>query len=167
MKKHKITIKPLHKGLELFENYRALLKSAGVLMLEELGADLPCEVEVLFTSEEEMRALNRDLRDIDCATDVLSFPMCDLTPEDRLSLAVPDWERKDGRVYLGDIVICVPRARAQAYEYSHSLERETAFLITHSILHLLGYSHPEGGEPDSEATEKQEAVLKRLGLERI
>jgi probable rRNA maturation factor len=166
MKQHRISVKAPQKGLIPFENYRALFKSVGIAMLGELQADLPCEISLRFEDGEGIRALNSEFRGVDKVTDVLSFPLCDLTPGDRLSEAVPEWELENGYASLGDVVICVPRMLEQAAEFGHSPEREGAFLFTHSILHLFGYDHPEGGEPDGDARTKQEAALARMGLSR-
>ncbi|MGN0361990.1 MAG: rRNA maturation RNase YbeY [Bilifractor sp.] len=129
------------------------------------------EINLTFTDNTEIRRLNREFRQIDRATDVLSFPMIDWTsPADYTAL--DDTERsadffnpETGELLLGDIVISVERAEAQAEEYGHSLKREIAFLIAHSMLHLLGYDHMV---PDEEAVmvQKQEDALQALGITR-
>ncbi|MBQ9997655.1 MAG: rRNA maturation RNase YbeY [Clostridia bacterium] len=109
-------------------------------------------VSVLICDDEEIHELNRQYRDIDRPTDVLSFPMYD--DEGNLD---PD--------ELGDIVISLERAKLQAEEYGHSIERELAFLTAHSMLHLFGYDHIEEDE-QKEMFAKQEEILKKLGLTR-
>ncbi len=109
-------------------------------------------VSVLICDDEEIHELNRQYRDIDRPTDVLSFPMYD--DEGNLD---PD--------ELGDIVISLQRAKLQAEEYGHSIERELAFLTAHSMLHLFGYDHIEEDE-QKEMFAKQEEILKKLGLTR-
>jgi hypothetical protein len=100
MKQHKISVKAPKKGLIPFENYRALLKSVGIAMLEELEADLPCEISLRFEDGEVIRALNHEFRGVDRVTDVLSFPLCELVPGDKLSEAIPAWELENGYASL-------------------------------------------------------------------
>lgn len=112
------------------------------------------EVSVVFVTEEAIQALNRDYRNKDCATDVLSFGQQE--GED-----MPD---ASGALLLGDIVISLERAVEQAATYNHSLEREVAFLLIHGLLHLVGYDH--GEEYAGEMSEKQETIMANLGLGR-
>jgi probable rRNA maturation factor len=126
------------------------------------------EVSLTLTDNQEIHRLNREFRQIDRATDVLSFPMVDFpTPAsyDFLEEAKDCFDPDSGELLLGDIVISVERAQAQALEYGHSLLREYAFLIAHSMLHLLGYDHMT---PEEAAVmeEKQEAALAALGITR-
>ena len=116
------------------------------------------EVELILTDGETIRRMNREFRGIDRETDVLSFPMVTEAGDDCFH---PD----SGELLLGDIVISVPRAEAQAEEYGHSLKREYAFLIAHSMLHLLGYDHMS---PEEAAVmeQKQEEALQALGITR-
>lgn len=119
---------------------------------------------VTFTDEDNMREYNRSHRNIDSPTDVLSFPLVDFkNGEGKLTGA--DIDPETGLVFLGDVIICVPKAKAQAKEYGHSLKREIAFLAAHSCLHLLGYDHVNGS--DAEKMEKmQEEILAGLGITR-
>lgn len=110
----------------------------------------PRNVSVLITDNEEIHALNLEYREKDAPTDVLSFPLFD----------------EDGNLddeELGDIVISLERAKAQAEEYNHSLKREVAFLTAHSMLHLLGYDHENG---EQEMYVKQDEILNELGITR-
>ena len=110
----------------------------------------PRNVSVLITDNEEIHGLNLEYREKDAPTDVLSFPMFD----------------EDGCLdedELGDIVISLERAKAQAEEYNHSLKREVAFLAAHSMLHLLGYDHENG---EQEMYKKQDEILNELGITR-
>lgn len=116
------------------------------------------EISVTFTDDERIRQLNKEFRDIDRATDVLSFPLGENGEYD-INLATGDKE-------LGDIVISVPHAIAQAEEYGHSLQREIGFLTVHSMLHLLGYDHVNGGEEEKTMMRKQEEILNKIGLTR-
>ena len=113
--------------------------------------DCPYEAEVnlLLTDDEEIRIMNREHRQIDRATDVLSFPMLDYeTPGDLSGIEEQgdSFNPESGELMLGDIVISKERVIAQAEEYGHSVRREYAFLIAHSMLHLLGYDHMEEEE---------------------
>lgn len=110
----------------------------------------PRNVSVLITDNEEIHGLNLEYREKDAPTDVLSFPLFD----------------EDGNLddeELGDIVISLERAAAQAEEYNHSLKREVAFLTAHSMLHLLGYDHENG---EQEMYVKQDEILNELGITR-
>lgn len=131
------------------------------LAMEEFPYE--AEISLSVTDDEGIRALNREQRGIDKATDVLSFPM--LETEDGV-LIVEDADITEGRIFLGDIVISLPRAEAQAVAYGHSLDRELGFLTVHSLLHLLGYDHEKGAREESEMFQKQEAVLEAIGLTR-
>lgn len=113
--------------------------------------DCPYEAEVnlLLTDDEEIRIMNKEHRQIDRATDVLSFPMLDYeTPGDLSGIEEQGdaFNPESGELMLGDIVISKERVIAQAEEYGHSVRREYAFLIAHSMLHLLGYDHMEEEE---------------------
>ena len=127
------------------------------LKLESL--DFDCEVGVTFTDNEGIRELNREHRGIDKETDVLSFPMV----EDVKNITPFDKNPENGNIYLGDIVISVPKAVSQAEEYGHSVEREIAFLTVHSMMHLFGYDHMED-EERAVMRQHEEAVLSELGI---
>ena len=114
------------------------------------------EVDVTLVDDEEIREINNEQRKIDSSTDVLSFPLGENGKYD----ANP----KTGALMLGDIVISVEPALKQADLYGHGLEREIAFLTVHSMLHLLGYDHVNGGMEQAIMREKEEAVLDALGL---
>lgn len=111
-----------------------------------------CEVSVSFVSPEEIRELNRDYRETDRVTDVLSFPQYD-SPEEMTGQIIE----------LGDVVICEEQAAAQAKEFGHSYEREVIYLFVHSILHLLGYDHMEPDEK-AEMRAREEEVMEHLGI---
>lgn len=131
-----------------------LVRRAVLASLLSEGYDRDCEVSVTFTDNEGIRAINREFRDIDAPTDVLSFPMDD------------DEESIGGQIAeLGDIVLSLERAHEQAEEFGHSDEREIAFLCAHSVLHLLGYDHETSPEDDAEMREKQRRIMKELELE--
>ncbi|MCR5278812.1 MAG: rRNA maturation RNase YbeY [Lachnospiraceae bacterium] len=122
-----------------------------------------------FTDEETIRETNRDFRNMDKVTDVLSFPAIDFeAPVDFAGVKEGDpayFDAETGELILGDIMICVKRAMEQAEEYGHSLKREIAFLITHSCLHLLGYDH-ETDEERIVMEDKQRNILDDLNIKR-
>ncbi len=120
------------------------------------------EVSVLFVDNEQIKEINNDFRQIDSPTDVLSFPMLNFEGG-KVIESVGDTYL--GTVVLGDIVISLERAEAQAEEYGHSFEREVGFLVCHSVLHLLGYDHEEEDER-AVMREKEEAILDKIGLTR-
>ena len=130
--------------IDFIPEYEELVKKAVEGTLEYEGFDNDCEISVTFTDNENIRELNKEYRDIDRETDVLSFPM----DEDDM---------------LGDIVISLEKAKEQAEEYGHSIEREISFLCVHSCLHLLGYDHETSEEDEKEMFAKQEEVLKKIG----
>ncbi len=127
-----------------------------VLLMEEFNDS--AEISVRFVDNEQIKELNGEYRDIDKETDVLSFPL----GED----GVYDHNPSSGAALLGDIVISMQKAMEQAQEYGHSLDREVAFLTVHSMLHLLGYDHVNGGIEALRMREKEETVLTQLGLKR-
>lgn len=133
---------------------RMLLRRAisETLAYEQIEIDSP-EISMTFTDNEGIRELNRLHRNIDKATDVLSFPMFDFETEDEPLAGA-----------LGDIVISLERAREQAEMYGHSFEREVAFLCVHSMLHLLGYDHELGEEEDMDMRRRQREIMERMGL---
>ena len=126
-------------------------------------------LNVSFTDDEGIREINKEFRDMDKATDVLSFPAIDFeVPADFTGIEgdEPDYFDPDtGELILGDIMISLERAHLQAEEYGHSFRREIAFLITHSLLHLLGYDHMDD-EERAVMEEKQENVLGLLNITR-
>lgn len=131
-------------------------------------AECPYEIEVnlLLTMNEEIREMNCNFRDIDRATDVLSFPMIPYDePEDFEFLEEADecFNPETGELVLGDIVISKEKVVSQAEEYGHSIEREYAFLIAHSMLHLFGHDHMEE-EERIVMEKKQKEILEQLGI---
>ena len=146
------------QGLE--EGLRRVITAA----LAAEGVALPCEISVLLTDDAGIRQINADMRDIDRATDVLSFPMFDMPAG---SLPTPGWSDPDtGLIPLGDMCISLERAAAQAQEYGHSLEREVSYLAVHSVLHLLGYDHLDEGPMKRQMRAREEAILNGLGIRR-
>lgn len=142
----------------------ALLERVIPAALEAEGVDVGCEINVLLTDDEGIRDINREMREVDAPTDVLSFPMFELQPGDKPSQA--DADPATGLVPLGDMCISLERARAQAAEYGHSPERETAYLAVHSLLHLLGYDHLDEGPMKAQMRAREEDILEALGMGR-
>ena len=140
------------------------LRRAVLAALEGEGVETPCIVEVVVTNDEDIRETNREARGVDRPTDVLSFPMFELEPGEKPR---EDWADPDtGKVFLGDMMLSLERANAQAAEFGHSPEREVCYLAVHSVLHLLGYDHLDEGPMKAQMREREEAILAELGLER-
>ena len=136
--------------------YRLKKAIRAALKYEKFNQDVM--VSVSFTDNEGIRELNREYRNKDAATDVLSFPMYTMEEDDR--------PEPDMATELGDIVLSLERAGEQAEEYGHSFERETAFLTVHSVLHLLGYDHERSEEEEKDMFRRQEEIMTILGLPR-
>lgn len=126
------------------------------LACEQYGNDL--QLSVTLTDDAGIQELNARFRGVDAPTDVLSFPLFDFEDETN-EPPVDEMENM-----LGDIVLNLDRARAQAEEYGHSLEREVAFLTVHSMLHLLGYDHETGEADEQDMRERQRVVMAAMGL---
>lgn len=139
------------------EDFEALVEACARAALEEEEIVDDAEVSVMLVDNARIRELNAEYREIDRETDVLSFPLGD----DEGFEVDPDTDA----ILLGDIVISLEKAQSQAEEYGHGLRREVAFLITHSLFHLLGYDHMTE-EEEKEMFAKQEKVLEKLGITR-
>ena len=160
---HKISVTGEKKGINN-PSLAALLRRTVKAALAAEQVECDCEINILLTDDEGIREVNRDMRDIDRATDVLSFPMFDLVPGEH-----PDEYDADpdtGLVPLGDMCISVERAHAQAEEYGHSFQREICYLCVHSVLHLLGYDHLDEGEMKRQMRGREEEIMSQLKLER-
>ena len=146
------------------DGQRAFLRRVIRTALAAEGVDFPCEIDVLLTGDAGIHAINRDMRQVDRPTDVLSFPEFELRPG---QLPGPeDADPGTGLVPLGDMVISMERAAAQAKEYGHSNRRELAYLAVHSVLHLLGYDHLDEGPQKRQMRGREEAIMAELGLSR-
>ena len=146
------------------DSLKALIRKVIRTALAAEGMTLPCEVDVLLTDDEAIHQINKDMRDVDRATDVLSFPEFDLTPGE-----LPEAEDADpgtGLIPLGDMVISMEHVAAQAKEYGHSDRRELSYLVVHSVLHLLGYDHLDEGPQKRQMRAREEAILGELGITR-
>ena len=142
-----------------------IVQTAVATTLEVVGGgdDTDFEVSILITDNEGIHAINKEYREIDAPTDVLSFPILEFDDDGVMIEESGDY---DGDfLLLGDIVISLERAKAQAEEYGHSLEREVGFLAVHSTLHLLGFDHME--EPyASVMRSREEEILNKMNLKR-
>lgn len=142
----------------------ALIRRTIRTALAAEGLTAPCEVDVLLTDDDSIHEINREMRQVDRPTDVLSFPEFELTPG---QLPGPeDADPGTGLIPLGDMVLSMERVAAQAREYGHSKRRELSYLVTHSVLHLLGYDHLDEGPMKAQMRAREEAIMALLGLER-
>lgn len=134
--------------------------------LEQEGVTVPCEINVLLTDNPGIREINRELRDVDRETDVLSFPMFELTPgefpEDVSDLLDPG----SSLLPLGDMALSVEKIKSQAEEFGHSQEREIGYLTVHSVLHLLGYDHLDEGPMKKQMRAREDAIMEYLNIPR-
>ena len=144
--------------------YEEGLKRVILRALEAEEVEVPCEVDVCITDDEGIHQTNLEMRGVDRPTDVLSFPMFELQPGEK---PLAEWADPDtDRVFLGDMMISLERAREQAEEYGHSLERELCYLAVHSVLHLLGYDHLDEGPMKARMRQREEDILGALGITR-
>ena len=156
-------------GLELGIDYEKTAFQVAEQVLTEEECPYEAEVSLLLTSDEEIHRLNLEYRGIDQPTDVLSFPQIEYETPGDLSGAEEQeagcFNPDTGELFLGDIIISLDRVKEQAESYGHGTRREFAFLVAHSMLHLLGYDHMT--EKDTEDMEARQArVLEHLGIER-
>ncbi len=141
-------------------------KKAVCAVLAYLYVPIDCAVELWMAGSDEVRALNREHRQKDKPTDVLSFPLFDFNPDRPILSQIERDDLVGNRLFLGSIVISVETALAQAEEFGHGPKREFAFLAAHSTLHLLGYDHENDPEGERRMFALQEAVLRALNLPR-
>lgn len=146
------------------EKINILITRTIELCMKSEKLDKDYEVSVVIVDDEEIREINKQHRDIDKSTDVLSFPMVEFVNGELIS-DEGDYDMDIDELMLGDIVISAETAVRQSAEYGHSFEREIAFLTAHSCFHLLGYDHMEEDE-ELIMTGKQEAILREIGLTR-
>ena len=145
---------------------RAHLRRCIRAALQEEKITAPCEINVFLTDDAGIREINRDQRGIDAPTDVLSFPMFDLTPGAAMEVLRDEADPDTGLVPLGDMAISYERVRAQAKEFGHSVRREAGYLAVHSVLHLLGYDHMDEGPMKRQMRDKEEQIMAMLDLQR-
>ena len=155
--------------LDLGLDYKDIFETVALEVLKQEECPYEVEISLTLVNPDVIRSTNKEFRNIDCVTDVLSFPMLEYdNPADfsNVESDFPDsFNPESGELMLGDIMICCERAREQAKEYGHSVKREFAFLIAHSMLHLLGFDHIEEGEARVMEA-KQSQALENLGISR-
>ena len=150
--------------VEIPQELEPLLQKVIRASLDAEGMEDDCEINVLITDDEGIHQINLEQRDVDRPTDVLSFPMFDLEPGEHPDEM--DADPETGLIPLGDMVISLERAREQAAEFGHSVEREVCYLCVHSVLHLLGYDHMDEGPMKAQMREREEVILGELGITR-
>ena len=158
MEKIRVVIDNKQKVVKIPTGIRMLIRRCcnAVLVMEQFEGN--AEVDVSIVSDEQIHEINLEHRQIDRPTDVLSFPLGEN--------GVYDVDPATGAKLLGDIVISIEHAERQAKDYGHSLQREVGYLTVHSMLHLLGYDHVQGGLEAVRMREKEEAVMQSIGLPR-
>ena len=139
-------------------NSASLIKKAINMALSAENVQENCIINVVLTDDEGIRAVKFQERNIDSATDVLSFPANELTPGE-FDPEVCEWDYDNDAVYLGDMMISVPRCEQQGEEFGHGYERELMYLTVHSVLHLLGYDHVDEGEMKRQMREREKAIM--------
>ena len=135
-----------------------LIKKAVNMALDAEGIDVPCVISVMLTDDEGIQAINRDFRGVDRATDVLSFPLNELSPGE-FDPDMCEVDMDSGSVMLGDMMISIPRCEAQGEEFGHGFAREIMYLSVHSVLHLLGYDHIDEGEMKKQMRAREKAIM--------
>lgn len=151
---------------EIFEGYEKVIEQIVKLSLEAENFAQNVEVSVTIVDNDEIHRINKEFRNIDLPTDVLSFPLLEFENGVLLEETAKENINIDtNEIVIGDIIISIERAAEQAQEYGHSLKREIAFLTAHSMYHLMGYDHMEP-EEEKIMSAKQEAVLQKAGITR-
>ena len=156
MEKVKVIISNRQKEVKIPTGLRMLVRRCCIAVLQTENFPHAAEISVTFVNDEQIHELNREYRNIDRPTDVLSFPLGEN--------GVYDSNPESGAKMLGDVVISMETALSQAEKYGHSFMREVAYLTAHSVLHLLGYDHETGGLDKVRMREKEETVMNQLGL---
>ncbi|MBQ6927702.1 MAG: rRNA maturation RNase YbeY [Oscillospiraceae bacterium] len=154
---HEVTISREKTGLGHREA-AGLIKKAVQRALDAEGITVPCIVNVMLTDDEGIHAVNKEFRNVDRATDVLSFPFNELTPGE-FDPALCEKDMDTGAVLLGDMMISLERCAAQGEEFGHGFGREIQYLTVHSVLHLLGYDHVDEGEMKRRMRAREKAIM--------
>lgn len=158
MLKVSVAITNQQKKIKILPGTRMLLRKCCIASLAAEGMEGTYEVSISLVDDETIHQYNLQFRNKDKSTDVLSFPLGES--------GVYDVNPDTGRFLLGDIVISMETAIRQAESFGHTVDRELAFLTVHSMLHLLGYDHENGGLEEARMREKEETILTSLGLAR-
>lgn len=157
--KNNVVVTNMQTKIKIPSGIKLLIRRSCNAVLEYEGISYPVEIGVSIIDNDEIRKINSEYRGIAEETDVLSFPLYE---KDQIK----DIREDEHPVSLGDIVFSIEKAYSQSSIYNHTLQREIAFLIVHSMLHLLGYDHEEGGLQEVHMREKEETILTKLGLPR-
>ena len=158
MPKVKVTIQNQQRAVKLPNGMRGLIRRSCAEVLKNQRFENDAEVVVTLVDDERIHELNAEFRNVDRATDVLSFPL----GED----GVYDLDPETNALQLGDIVISVEHALAQSVEYGHSFDREISYLTVHSMLHLLGFDHVNGGDEERLMRSTEKEIMASLGIQR-
>ncbi len=154
--------------IQLGIEYETIINQVVLEAIDYECCPFECEVNVVLTDNNEIHQVNKEFREIDRATDVLSFPMVQYDePSDFEQVEEMDdcFNPETGELLLGDIMISVEKVKEQAEAYGHSLKRELGFLVAHSMLHLFGYDHMEE-EERAQMEVRQTEILNNIGLTR-
>lgn len=155
--------------LDIGISYEVIAKAVIEESLDFVSCPYECEINILLTDNNGIREMNKQMRNIDAATDVLSFPMIEFETEGDFSVveqeAASYFNAQSGELILGDIMISLEKVEEQAQQYNHSIKREFAFLLAHSMLHLSGYDHMID-EERVQMERMQEEILSRIGYTR-
>lgn len=136
----------------------SLIRRAVGRTLDAEGVTEKCSIGVVLTDEEGIRAVNREFRGVDSATDVLSFPMNELSPG-AFDADLCERDLDSGALLLGDMMLSLPRCERQGEEFGHGFARELTYLTVHSVLHLLGYDHTDEGEQKRRMRAREKAIM--------
>ncbi len=151
-------------------DYEKVINDVIATSIEYIKCPYECMVEVDIVNNDEIQAINKEFREIDRPTDVLSFPLVEYDKAGEFDFleeteAFVNFEPESGELVLGNIILCYEKILSQAKEYGHEIKRELAFLVAHSMFHLFGFDHIED-EERIEMERMQEEVLKELGIVR-
>lgn len=156
--------------IEVTEELEDKMKEIIEYSLKEECVNVPYEISIIFVDNKEIKEINNDMRGIDNATDVLSFPMLEFEKDKYfkdiyVNYEFMPYELNEGRLVLGDMALSLERAKEQSIEYGHSFIREVMYLVVHSILHLLGYDHME--DDDKKIMRKREEdIMQKFNITR-
>ena len=140
---------------------RRMIKKAVIETLQAENITMPCEISVLLTDDEGIHVLNKQFREVDKATDVLSFPANNFTAGE-FNPDNAEINPKTGRIMLGDMALSIEHAIAQGKEFGHGTKREIQYLTVHSILHLLGYDHMDEGEEKRKMRSREKEIMVQI-----
>ena len=162
IKPHKISLRQQKAVTDNLLTEKVIMRSAKIALRAE-KINVPCEVNVLVTDDTGIKKINRDFRGIDAPTDVLSFPLHELVPGN-FQYDKNEVDRQTKRLLLGDIILSADTIRKHAFEYGNTIERETAYIVIHSVLHLLGYDHMDEAVDKRQMRIREKTILEKTGV---